>query len=340
MRIGNTDLEKEVYIIAEVGGNHNGDPDVACELVKQAAYAGANAVKFQTYNAHLLVHPSVEPVPIVKKHYDTQLERFKSLELDASTYERIMKLCNELQIDFMTTLFDVELLKEFADDMPAIKISSGDLTYHDLILRAAVYNKPIIISTGMSEINEINQALKLIKNSQVILLHCVSIYPLPDEQVNLLAITTMQNKWPDIMIGYSDHSIGEEACLAAVGLGAKVIEKHFTMDVSQVPGDHILSLDPSQMKSMVEKIRRIQVMFGKGEKVPRLRENSMRRMMRRGIYAANDLPKGHVITANDCLIIRPSSEYAANNIDTLIGKRIERGVKYLAPFTSEDIQEP
>lgn len=332
MRIGSTDLDREVYVIAEIGGNHNGNPETAYRLVQEAARAGANAVKFQTYRAERLVHPSVEPVPIVKKHYATQLDRFKSLELAPEVYSRIIAMCSELGVDFMTSPFDLEVLREFAPHMPAIKIASGDLTYGQLISAAAAFGKPVILSTGMADVEDIAAAAALVPSAQRVLLHCVSIYPLPDDQANLRAITAMCRTWPDVPIGYSDHTIGPEACLAAVALGARVIEKHFTLDRTQVPGDHVLSLDPGQLGAMVGQIRRIQSMLGEEVKRPAAGEARMREMMRRGVYAARDLPRGHTITTDDLLFIRPTSAIAPTEADALVGTPLPDAVTELAPI--------
>jgi len=339
MIIGSTDVAREVYVIAEVGGNHNGDPETAYRLVEAAAQAGANAVKFQTYRAETLVHPSVEPVPIVRKHYATQLERFKSLELSWEVYERIIKMCGDLGVDFMTTPFDLEILRRMAAHMPAIKISSGDLTYHQLIREAASFGKPVILSTGMAEMQEIAEAGALVPPERLALLHCVSVYPLPDEQVNLRAVTAMQQAWPDVVIGYSDHTIGPEACLLAVALGARIIEKHFTLDRSQVPGDHVLSLDPVGLLSLVGQVRRINCMLGSGVKRPTEGESEMRRKMRRGVYAARDLAEGARLINEDLRFLRPSGAYAPADAEGLLRCRLKRAVKAGAAISPNDLQD-
>jgi len=326
MKIGKVDLAKQVYIIAEVGGNHNGDPETVYRLVEEAAKAGADAVKFQTYKAETLVHPDQEPLPIVRKHYKTQLERFRSLELPWEVYERIIGRCRELGIDFLTTPFDLEICHRFAPLMPAIKIASGDLTYHQLIRAAAATGKPVILSTGMANVEEIAAAAALVPAEQLALLHCVSVYPLPDEQANLRAITAMRRLWPAIPIGYSDHTLGPEACLAAVALGARIVEKHFTLDRNQRPGDHVLSLEPAQMQEMVGQIRRIDAMLGVEEKRPAPGETSMSQWMRRGVYAARALPAGHCIVATDLAIVRPAAALSPAAAERLVGRLVARPI--------------
>jgi sialic acid synthase SpsE len=291
MRIGSHDTQREVFIIAEVGGNHDGNVDKALALVDAAAAAGASAVKFQTYCASTLVHPGLEPMPHVRSKYKSQYERFQSLELPSDGWRAIVGRCARAGILFMTTPFDVQLLREFASHMPAIKIASGDLTYLQLIAAATEYQKPVILSTGMATLDEIDRALS-VAGGNTALLHCVSIYPLPDAEANLLAIPVMRARWPQAEIGYSDHTVGVEACLAAVALGARIIEKHFTLDDSSPVGDHKLSLMPSGMGSLVRSIRRIEAMLGSPDKSPRGGEFPMRRWMRRGVYTGQPFADG------------------------------------------------
>ena len=167
MIINNFDTDLNTYVIAEVGGNHNGNPETAMELVEAAAETGANAVKFQSYKAELLVHPKQEPLPIVRKHYKNQLERFKSLELSDSNYQELIGRCKKLNIDFLTTPFDLQILDKFSVNMPAIKIASGDLTYHKLIKQASLLNKPVILSTGMSNIDEIDAEKRMLQKRRL-----------------------------------------------------------------------------------------------------------------------------------------------------------------------------
>lgn len=324
MRIGSKDLtpaRNDVYVIAEIGGNHNGDPDTAHRLVAEAATTGADAVKFQTYRAETLVHPDMEAVPIARRHFKTQFERFRSLEFADEVYGRLIDQCDDLGIDFLTTPYDVELLEKFEPIMPAIKIASGDATYYGLIRAAVSTGKPVIVSTGFCNDDEVQAVARLIPSEQCALLHCVSIYPLPDEQVNLRAMERMAAQFPESVIGYSDHTIGPEACIAATALGARILEKHFTLDTTQVPGDHVLSLEPEPFGQMVAAVRRVAAMRGDGVK-PSLGENLLRRKFRRGVYAAHDLAPGHVIREADLLLIRPLSAIGAERADELVGKRV------------------
>ena len=281
MKIGNHDLTKNVYIIAEIGGNHDGKPDVAELMVERAIEAGVDAVKFQTYKAETLVHPSLRATT---GPYASQLERLKNLELSDRTYERIIDRCNIVGIDFLTTPFDLDILAKFAPVMPAIKIASGDITYHKLIKAAAAYGKPVILSTGAATVNEILDAEALVPYKQCLLLHCVSLYPTPDGEANLGNFFLGCEYH-----GYSDHTVGPLACYAAVALGARIIEKHFTLDAGRTDGDHPHSLEPHQMKIMVQDIRRIEKMLG-ATKPAAGETDAVRARMRRGLY-----PDGSVV---------------------------------------------
>ena len=339
MLIGDLDTTETVYVVAEIGGNHNGDPETAYRLVELAAKAGASAVKFQTYRAETLVHPSVEPLPIVKKYYDTQLARFKDLELEWEVYERIFRQCAGLGIHFLTTPFDLEILERMTPQMSAIKIASGDLTYHDLIRAAAATAKPVLLSTGMATIKEVLEASKLIPQAQRAVLHCASIYPLPDEKANLTAILTLINALPDTVIGYSDHTIGVDACVAAVALGARTIEKHFTLDTTQTPGDHVLSLDPNGLQNLVHQIDRVNLMLGDGIKRPVPGEELMQKQMRRGIYAARDLEMAEELTVIDLLIIRPETEVKPYDVNRILGRRTAKPIGKLQPISFSDLED-
>lgn len=340
MRIGSKDLgtgTSDVYIIAEIGGNHNGDPDIAHQLIDQAVRTRADAVKFQTYKAETLVHPEMEAVPVARKHFRTQFERFRSLELSDDVYSSLIEHCQECGIDFLTTPYDIDLLDKYARFMPAIKIASGDATYHQLIRAAVQTGKPVITSTGFCTMREVMDIANLIPAEQRALLHCVSIYPLPDNQINLNAITAMTENFPDSVIGYSDHSIGAEACICATALGARIVEKHFTLDRTQIPGDHVLSLEQEQFADMVSAIKRVAQMRGDGIK-PSPGEELLRKQFRRGIYAAKNLNKGHIIEESDLLLIRPLSTIGVEQTDNLVNKRLRRDIISRKEISPDDIE--
>lgn len=336
MKIGGTKIGESVYVIAEVGGNHDGDAEAAHRLIDEAAKAGANAVKFQTYRAETLVHPDMEAVPIARRFYKTQFERFRGLEFDMEVYEGLITQCETLGIDFLTTPYDIEILERFAPRMPAIKIASGDATYHGLIAAAAATGKPVILSTGFCDMAEVKAAAAVIPVPQRVLLHCVAVYPLPEEQVNLNAIPALAQAFPDSVIGFSDHTIGPEACLGAVALGAQVIEKHFTLDRSVELGDHRLSLEPDKLAWMVTQTKRLAAMRGNGVK-PSPGEADLRDTFRRGVYAKRDLPKGHELSTDDLLIIRPVTAIGADEAASLPGRKLSRPIAAMEPIEPDSI---
>jgi sialic acid synthase SpsE len=339
MIIANTDTAERVYVIAEIGGNHNGDPEAALRLVEAAATTGADAVKFQTYRAETLVHPSLEAMPLARPRYKRQVDRFKSLELSPKAYERIVARCAELGIDFMTTPFDLDLLAWVAPHLVAVKIASGDITFHPLIRAGADTGKPVILSTGMATLAEIEAAAELVPAAQRAILHCVSLYPLPDDKAGLNAIPALAERFPDTVIGYSDHTIGAEACIAAVALGARILEKHFTLDTDQELGDHRLSLDPEGMAEMVRQVRRVDTMLGRRQKLPAAGEDAMRRMMRRGIYARRALTTGDTLGPDDLLFMRPETELRPPAAMEITGRRLKRAVAAFEPIRPADLGE-
>jgi sialic acid synthase SpsE len=328
MQLGEKNLgsgSSDVYIIAEIGGNHNGCIKSALELVSKAAEAGADAVKFQSYTADTLVHRDMEAVPLARRHFTTQFERFESLQLSDISYEQIIHLCDDLGIDFLTTPYNLQILQKFASFMPAIKIASGDATYPQLISAAVETGKPVITSTGFCNYTEIDKVAELVPPAQCALLHCVSIYPLPDNQANLQAIPVMQQRFSDRIIGYSDHTVGDQACIAAVGLGARIVEKHFTLDAEQSMGDHVLSLEPNEFGRMVQSINRVAQMRGDGTK-PSPGEDQLRKQFRRGVYASRAMLPGDVICSSDLLFIRPCCDVCADEAQNLVGRKVSRDV--------------
>ena len=338
MKIGSTNLTDSVYVIAEVGGNHDGDAAAALKLVDEAAAAGADAVKFQTYKAERLVHPDMESMPLAAKKFKRQYDRFKSLELNDGDYRQIVARCHDHGIDFLTTPFDLEALDVLGEHMPAVKIASGDLTYYTLIDAAVATGKPVLLSTGMADMAEIGDAAMRIPVAQRVLLHCVSVYPAPDRLMNLSAITSLAETFDDTVIGYSDHSLGGEASLAAVALGARVIEKHFTLDSSGELGDHRLSLDPPAMTAMVRSIRRLEEMLAASPIKVSTAEQDMHRLMRRGVYAARALPKGHLLTPADLAVIRPPTPLKPSELALVLGRPLVKPLAALEPLSADSVE--
>ncbi len=297
------------YLIAEVGGNHDGDVKKAQELCRQAKIAGADAVKFQIYKADRLVHPSL-PALKQAKGYDYQIDRFKDLELSGKNWRLIIATCEEIKIDFMATCFDIETLSHYEPDMERIKIASGDLTYHGLIKHAASFGKRVILSTGMANFDEIRQAVKVIGNNPYTVMHCVSSYPCPDEFANLDVIRLLQQQYQSV--GYSDHTVGLVACFAAVVRQVQVIEKHFTLNNTLDYGDHPLSAMPNEFAELVQFVKRFQVM--RGTTKPSAIEIDNAPHFRRGVYSAHDINEGQVISFEDVVVLRPATQTTLQNI--------------------------
>jgi N,N'-diacetyllegionaminate synthase len=306
------------YIIAEVGGNHDGSVDSAIRHVKAAKVAGADAVKFQIYHAEKLVTPDVQAFKQAKG-YKYQIDRFRDLELSEAHWEDVIGACQDEQIDFLATCFDLETLKKYEPYMSRLKIASGDLTYKDLVVEAGKYNKPVYLSTGMARFEEIQMASHWVPDHLLTVLHCVSCYPCPDIHVNINQITKLRQFYK--RVGYSDHSLGISACLAAVSLGAQVIEKHFTLSPEKTHGDHPHSAGFSELKSLVDHSNRINKMFGY-EDMPACETETQR--FRRGGYAAHDISAGTLLQAADIMCLRPATQHYPHEY---VGKTVQKDIK-------------
>lgn len=264
----------KVLVIAEAGVNHNGSLDLAKQLIDAAVDAGADIVKFQTFKAEKLVSKSAEKAEYQKMTTDedeSQFSMLKKLELDDRMHEELINYCNERGIQFLSTPFDIDSAHYLIDmGIDIIKIPSGEITNYPFLKQLGQLGKSVILSTGMSKLSEIEDALTVLKNEgvkDITVLHCNTEYPTPIEDVNLLAMNTIGSAF-GVDIGYSDHTLGIEIPIAAVALGATVIEKHFTLDKSSEGPDHKASLEPHELKSMVTAIRHIEKAMGNGVKWP------------------------------------------------------------------------
>ena len=261
------------YILAEIGINHGGDAELAIEMIDAAKDAGAHGVKFQTFRANKLVNERISP---------GQAKYFGQFELNENEFKYLRLYADTIEIDFISTPFDLESLHFLVSlGVPAIKIASGDLTYIPLLKAANQTKLPLIISTGMATFDEIKNNTWFINMRNVIMLHCVSLYPTQPHEANLAAIQYLQNYYHYLPIGYSDHTIGMDACRIAVSMGACFIEKHFTLDRTQEGTDHELAADPQMLKDFIDEIPRIWELRGDGIKKPQEREMEKRYTMRR-----------------------------------------------------------
>lgn len=324
-----------VFIIAEAGVNHDGDLDRALALCDAAQAAGADAVKFQTFRAEDLVVPGA-PTAAYQAQRTGEQDQFamlRRLELSDAAHRALMAHCGRIGIEFFSTPFS-----ELAVDLLAglgvrrLKLPSGELTHQALLRKAASTGLPLLVSTGMATLEEARQALQWIRqeraDAQVVLLHCTSAYPAPDDALNLLAMGTLAREL-GVSVGYSDHSLGIEAALAAVALGATVIEKHLTLDGSLPGPDHAASLEPEAFARMVLGIRRIEAMRGDGVKAPQPQERDAARVARRSLVAAVDIEAGSRIDAAMLACRRPATGLPPGAWDAVIGcvarERIARG---------------
>lgn len=317
-----------VFVIAEAGVNHNGELKLALALCDAARAAGADAVKFQSFRAQDLVLPGA-PTARYQAQQTGQQDQFEllaRLELSEADHQAIMAHCAAIGIEFFSTPFSVAAVDMLIKlGVRRLKLSSGELTHQALVAHAASAPVPLLVSTGMGTMDEIREALHWILQArgnldEVTLLHCTSAYPAPDASLNLRAMNSMVREL-GVAQGYSDHSLGLEAALAAVALGASVIEKHITLD-RHLPGpDHAASLEPGEFKQMVSGIRRVTAMLGDGVKVPTAEERDTARVARRSIAAACDIPAGSQLEAAMLVCRRPATGIAPRELARVVGRR-------------------
>lgn len=322
-----------VFIIAEAGVNHNGSIELAKRLIDVAAEAGADAVKFQTFVAEEGISSNA-PKAVYQKHTtdssESQLEMVKKLELSKADHQELMAYANHKNIMFFSTPFDngsVDLLVELG--VPVIKISSGEITNHPFLKYIAKKGLPIILSTGMSTLEEVAEAVSVIKEAgckDLTLLHCTSNYPARVEDCNLLAMKTMADAF-NVLVGYSDHTPGIYVSLAAAAMGACVIEKHFTLDKNLPGPDHRASLEPDELEEMVRGIRLVEKVQGSSVKAPVKSELEVRGVARKSIVAKIDIPKDTIISEDMIAFKRPGTGIAPKYFNTIVEKKARRFIK-------------
>jgi N,N'-diacetyllegionaminate synthase len=300
------------FVIAEAGVNHNGRLDLAMQLVDAAVEAHADAVKFQTFKAIKLVTataPKAEYQSRNTRDNGPQLDMLRKLELSEEHHRQLIEHCNQRGILFLSTPFDHDSADLLATlDLPAFKISSGDLTNLPLLEHISRKRKPIILSTGMSTLGEVEDAVQTMQSSgaDFALLQCVSNYPAEPEESNLRAMGTLQMAF-NVPVGYSDHTLGSEVCFAAVAMGACIVEKHFTLDRNLPGPDHVASAEPQELRDLVHGIRRIELALGSGRKTPAASELKTAAVARKSLVAARDIPAGAVLTEDLIAIKRPGT---------------------------------
>ncbi|HAQ4990238.1 N-acetylneuraminate synthase [Enterococcus faecium] len=323
------ETQSSVYVIAEIGVNHNGNLDLALKSIDAAKECGANAVKFQTFKTSRLTSKKAKMANYQKQNLEkveSQYDMLKKLELTEEDFFTIKEYCEEIEIDFLSTPFDdqsASFLKELG--VEGIKIGSGDLTNIPFLREIDMYGLPVLLSTGMSNIEEVREAIECFQYSPVTLLHCTSNYPAMSEDINLNALNTLRNEF-SLPMGYSDHSLGYEVAICAIAMGAEVIEKHFTLS-QDLPGpDHKASLNPEEFKAFVEKIRDAELFLGDGIKRAMPSELSTKDVARKSIVFTSNLEAGMKISKDDITIKRPGTGLAPKYLYEVIGKKIKSDV--------------
>ena len=318
----------KTFIIAEAGVNHNGSLDMALKMVDAAVAAGADAVKFQTFRAERIIAASAPKAGYQQQTTgsdESQLEMVKKLELDELAHTRLYQHCQSKDIQFLSTPFDLEsidLLNRLG--LEIFKIPSGEITNLPYLRRLGTLGKRLILSTGMADLGEIEDALDVLTESgtplgNITVLHCNTEYPTPFEDVNLRAMLTIQNAFPGIAVGYSDHTSGIEVPIAAVAMGARVIEKHFTLDRNLPGPDHRASLEPHELSAMISGIRNIERALGTGIKKPSPSELKNKPIARKSIVAARDIVRGEPLTEENLTVKRPGIGISSMRWDEIIG---------------------
>lgn len=314
------------FIIAEAGVNHNGDIEIAKKLIDAAKKAGADAVKFQTYKSENVTSKYVEMANYQKKNIgkeERQLEMIKKFELPYENFIELKEYCDRKQIMFLSTPHSYDAIDFLENLVPAYKIGSGDLTNLPFLEKIAEKGKPIILSTGMANLGEIEEAVETIKNNgndRIILLHCISSYPTKVEDANLKAIQTLKQAFK-LPVGFSDHTVSVVIPAVAVAMGACVIEKHFTLDKNMPGPDHKASLEPNELKEMIENIREVEKAMGDGIKKPTPEEEEIKKVVRKSIVAKVNIPKGSIIARDMLEIKRPANGIPPKYIEEIVGKK-------------------
>ncbi len=339
---------KPVVIIAEAGVNHNGDINLAKELVNVAADAGADFVKFQTFKSENLVSASAKKAAYQVKNTsddmeNSQYQMLKKLELDIDAHQILIDYCDSRNIKFLSTAFDLESIDLLNNlGIPFFKIPSGEITNLPYLKKIATLNKPVVISTGMSSLKEVEEALNVFLDSgvnkdKITILHCNTEYPTPFEDVNLNAMLTIKDEL-GVEVGYSDHTLGIEVAIAAVALGATVIEKHFTLDKKMKGPDHKASLEPRELFDLVKAIRNIEGAMGGSIKAPTDSELKNVISVRKSIHLKRDIKKGEVLSENQLIMKRPGNGISPMDLDKVLNKKFKKNLSADYQLKWEDFE--
>ena len=331
--------DDKVFIIAEAGVNHNGDKNIAYKLIDAAKDAGADAIKFQTFKAEKLVSGNTEMAKYQKENTKgdkTQFDMLKDLELDYNDFLELKEYCDRIGILFLSSPFDEESVNFLENLVAYYKVPSGEIVNYPYLRLIASKSKPIILSTGMAKLSEVEKALEVIyevnRKAEIYLLHCTTNYPTPYEEVNLKAMITLKEAFK-LPVGYSDHTDGIEIPVAAVSLGACIIEKHFTLDRNMIGPDHKASLEPEKFKTMVKAIRNVEKSLGDGIKRPTNSELQIKEVVRKKLVAAHDMEENDVVREGDITFKRAKDGLSPELFEIIIGKKLLKPIKKDEGFT-------
>jgi N,N'-diacetyllegionaminate synthase len=336
VRIGTADTDERILIVAEIGNNHEGDAARACELVRRAADCGVDAVKVQTFRTEHFVN----------RRDEVRFARLKSFELSIDAFAGIAGAARQRDVAFIATPLDIHSAAALAPMVDAYKIASGDITFAPLLAAVARTGRPVLLSSGASTSEEVAHAAGVIRlgwtsqgiDQSLAVLHCVSSYPAPADEANLRAIAVLGDLC-GATPGYSDHVLGNEAAVAAVAAGARIIEKHFTLDKAFSDfRDHALSADPDDMRDLVARIRATERMLGTGQKHVQPSEAGMQSAIRRSVVMARDCCGGHTLTGEDVTWLRPGGGLSPGLEHALLGKRLRRDVRAGDPLAAGDVE--
>ena len=324
----------KTLIIAEVGVNHNGDLNIAKTLIQEAAKAGADVVKFQSFNADLLVTENAPKAEYQKdlKQNDSHYDMLKKLELAGNDYIELIDECKIHNIEFLSTAFDLDNLDFLLKlNMNRIKIPSGEITNLPFLKRVSSIDLPVILSTGMADLREVKEAIDILlsnklSKSNLSILHCTSQYPAQFHEINLQAIKTLKSKF-GLEVGYSDHTLGIEASVAAVALGARIIEKHITLDTSLPGPDHKASIEPDDFRDMISAIRNIEIGLGDGIKKASFAEIEMRNIARKSLVAKKSILKDEILSEQNITIKRPGNGISPMLLEEVLGSKAVKNFK-------------
>lgn len=321
----------KIFVIAEAGVNHNGSPEIARRMIDAAAAAGVDAVKFQTFKADSLVRKDAKKAAYQQNNAadksESQYEMLRKLELTEALHRELIDYCKTKEIMFLSTPFDIDSIGMLVDcGIPVMKVPSGEITNYPYLREIARTGKPVIMSTGMCELQEVKAAVQVLKesgSSEITLLHCNTEYPTPMQDVNLRAMCTLREEL-GLPVGYSDHTRGIEVPVAAAAMGAVVIEKHFTLDRNMEGPDHKASLEPEELCAMVQAIRNIETALGDGVKRPSASEMKNRDVARKSIVAKTNIRKGDVFTEENLTAKRPGNGISPMQWNHVIGLTADR----------------